>query len=113
MGDWALVKDGVNLCEGVFILSEASQTLTISDVPTAPDFASMARDWSFFGEIKYDESAATPAQRMTQALSDPDVVNRYLAVQAIVDDEKARLIREMLRAEEKGEMPALHVQEAL
>jgi len=97
------VREGANLCQGVFLLSQPSQTLTVSDVATAPDFVSVARDWSFFGEIKYDVSAATPAQRMRQALSDPDVVNRYLAVQAIVDEEKARLIRAMRSAE--GDTP--------
>jgi len=88
--DWALVKDGQVTHSGVFKLSEASATLTIPNVSTKPDFVSFARDWSFFGLSKNDK--ATQEELTVQALSDPDLVNRYLAYRAVADIEKAKVI---------------------
>jgi len=56
----------------------------------------------FFGDLHYDVTAATEKQRLCQALSDPDTVNRYLAIQSIIDEEKAKLIRALV-ASKKSE----------
>ena len=102
--DWALVKDGKNIRTGVYVFRKAKSTFVISDVHESPDFISVGRDWSFFGDVHYDSSAASASQRMCQALSDPDTVNRYLAVQSIVDNEKAKLIRALVSKADKSEL---------
>lgn len=97
--NWSLVKNSKNIHDGVFILSSEKDILKISNVLENPDFISVARDWSFYGDIKYEISAANESQRLCQALSDPDACNRFLAIQAILDDEKANLIQKLLNNE--------------
>jgi aminopeptidase N len=88
--DYALVKDGRVLAEGLFVLDSEHATLAVHGVAAEPDFISLARGFSFFGEVV--NAAASPAQLNCQALTDPDAVNRYLAWQRVLDDEKARLV---------------------
>jgi len=46
--DWALVKNGKNIKNDVFILDNEKVTLVIPDIADEPDFISAGRDWSFF-----------------------------------------------------------------
>lgn len=52
-------------------------TLTVSGVSIKPDFASIARGWSFYGTVASADEDQSFLE--AQALSDPDVVNRYFA----------------------------------
>lgn len=88
--DWALVKDGKVMREGIYRLSTATATFKIENVESAPDFLSFARSWSYFGT--HSNRTATQSDLVKQALTDPDVINRYFAYRAVVDAEKATII---------------------
>lgn len=88
--DYALVKDGVVVQEGVYVMSEQKSTVVLQNVAVEPDFLSFARGWSFFG-TSANTTASVP-QLTKQALTDPDVINRYFSYRAVVDAEKARII---------------------
>jgi aminopeptidase N len=94
--DWALVRGGAVQREGVFTLDKEEDVLTISDVAEQPDFVSFARGWSFFGT--HANTSASASELGLQALTDPDVINRYFAYRAVTDAQKARII-EALRDE--------------
>ena len=95
---WALVQGGKNVHEGLWRVSEVESTFTVDDVQSAPDFLSFARNWSFFGTSKC-EDAALETLRL-QALSDPDVINRYFAYRAFADHSKAAIIEAFLAKKE-------------
>ncbi|GAB5356534.1 hypothetical protein AAMO2058_000298000 [Amorphochlora amoebiformis] len=88
--EWGLVKDGKDLCTGMFTMSKDKEILKIEGVESPPDFFSFARGFSFFGT--YTVSTATSAQLVLQARTDPDLVNRFIAYRAVADKEKARLV---------------------
>ena len=59
------------------MLLNAGSEFVIPEVNVSPDFVSIARGWSFYGTIaSADEDQAFYA---AQALSDPDIINRYFA----------------------------------
>lgn len=99
--DWALVSNGKNTNEGVYVMTSATASFTIPDVPTKPDFISIAREWSFFGRVKNGNLDATGQpdrnQLALQALSDPDAVNRRFAYQQLAGNEKNRLITALVK----------------
>ncbi len=90
--DWCLVTGGAVTHEGMQMFDVASGPVVISGVGAAPDFVSLARQWSFFGDVKFAPGVMTPQQRVLQAMTDPDAVNRYLAYAGLADAEKANLI---------------------
>ena len=98
--DWALVKDGVVVKQGVYELGLAQDSFVIEDVEPKPDFLSFARSWSFFGTS--ENTAATKQELARQALTDPDVINRYFSYRAVVDAEKAQVIEALKAANEAG-----------
>ena len=83
------------MAEGLEILQTTSGEIKISGAGEVVDFVSIACDWSFYGDVKNE--AQTAFQTLLQAKSDPDTVNRFLAFQSILDDEKCRLV-EALRS---------------
>lgn len=87
---YALVHSGVASSKGLYVMKAAASSLVINNVQSPPDFVSCACDWSFYGEVK--DAASSPEQKLLQAMSDPDAVNRYLAFQTVLDIEKARLV---------------------
>lgn len=93
--DWALVKDGRTLKEGVFFLQKQEDELVIPEVSETPDFLSFARGWSFFGVSKWTNSSDDVLFK--QAISDPDPINKYIAYRAIADKEKAKVIEGLLQ----------------
>lgn len=93
---WSLVKGGQIVKEDLTVLTETDTTVVISGISEAPDFISVGRDWSFFGNVKYTDASRTESQRLNQSMADPDPVNRYLAYASIVDAEKAKLIEAMV-----------------
>jgi aminopeptidase N len=88
--DWSLVKDGKVLREGIFELNKVKDDLVIPNIDVEPDFLSFARGWSFFGT--HANTSASAAGLARQALTDPDVVNRYFSYRAVTDGEKAKVI---------------------
>ncbi|KAF1336727.1 Membrane alanine aminopeptidase, partial [Globisporangium splendens] len=102
--DWALIKDGKVVKEGLYIFSAKETSFVISDVADEPDYLSFARGWSFFGKTK--QTNATIAQLIKQAMTDPDAVNKYLAYRAVADDEKAKVIDGLLKGDSKTEISA-------
>jgi len=89
---WSAVKDGKSVKSGTYILKEASGEIKVEGVTAdSIDFVSVACDWSFYGDVKND--AMTDSKRLIQAKSDPDTVNRFLAFQSILDDEKCRIVQ--------------------
>lgn len=92
--DWSLVKEGQNIDEGLFRLTDESGCLVIENVTDEPDYFSFGRGWSYFG--KSECTNMTMAQYQSQAQSDPDAVNRYFAYRKVAEDEKARVITALL-----------------
>jgi len=99
--DWALVKDGKNIREGVYIFDEAKSTLTIQNVDVKPDFISVGRDWSFFGRIVNGNNDR--AQIELQATSDPDAINRRFAYAQLADEERSRIIRALVNRDQSSD----------
>ena len=95
---WALVKDGVNVLDGVWRMHEKESTFTVPNVTAKPDYLSFARDWSFFGTWKA-ENQSLDVLRL-QALTDPDVINRYFAYRAFADHSKEKLIEAFVAKQE-------------
>uniref|UniRef100_M4BYP5 Peptidase M1 membrane alanine aminopeptidase domain-containing protein n=1 Tax=Hyaloperonospora arabidopsidis (strain Emoy2) TaxID=559515 RepID=M4BYP5_HYAAE len=93
--DWSLVKDGMSMKEGVFLMNTQDTKLVIPDVTDEPDFLSFARGWSFFGKSK--QTNPSVARLTKQALSDPDAVNKYQAYRSVADAEKAKVIEGLLK----------------
>jgi len=88
---WAAVKDGKNIREGTYILTESMGDITIEGLSTESfDFVSVACDWSFYGEVC---TLSSHAKKLCQAKTDPDTVNRFLAFQSILDDEKCSIVQ--------------------
>ena len=89
---WSAVKDGKEVAAGTWIFQTASETFKVTGVASADDFdfISVGCDWSFYGDVL--DKSQTPATRLKQAMTDPDVINRFLAFAAIVDEEKAKLV---------------------
>lgn len=91
--DYALVKGGENINEGLFMMTQASERLVVTGVSSPPDFPSIARGWSFFGNTIHEW--ATEQTLSLQAMTDPDVINRFSAYRSAADKEKARIISEL------------------
>ncbi|OQS07388.1 metalloprotease family M01 [Thraustotheca clavata] len=95
--EYALIKDGNVIREGVYLLKEASGEIVLTDVDTEPDYLSFAREWSFFGKSK--PVNVSNETLIKQANTDPDAVNKYFAYRAVADAEKARIIEALTRGE--------------
>ncbi len=100
--DWALVKNGRNVKKGIFIMDQDKATLTVDNVDEEPDFASIARFWSFFGRVHNATRDLSKVQ--LQALSDPDIVNRRLAYLQYTDAEKRKCMDALLSRGAEGKV---------
>ncbi len=87
---FSAVVGGKSASSGIWVFDTAEATFNITGLASEPDFVSVGCDWSFYGDVK--DKSQSKEQRLLQAKTDPDTVNRYLAFQSIVDDEKARLV---------------------
>ncbi|CAK4630663.1 unnamed protein product [Aphanomyces euteiches] len=92
--DYALVKDGKVVREGVFFLKQKSDEIVLDNVASSPDYFSFGRKWSFFGTSK--ALNASNEALVKQATTDPDAVNRYFAYRAVADGEKARIVEALV-----------------
>nr|CCA16421.1 metalloprotease family M01 putative [Albugo laibachii Nc14] len=92
--DYALIKGGKVMKEGLFTFSEKEFSYVIKDVKEKPDFFSFARGWSFFGTSKSEDNSIDVLVKQTK--SDPDSVNRYQGYRMVADLEKAKIINGLL-----------------
>ncbi|MBA4373257.1 MAG: DUF3458 domain-containing protein [Thermodesulfovibrio sp.] len=76
----------------VFQLREAEAELTFDDIPAAPGFASMNRDYSFYGT--FIDTNAGPEARALQARLDPNFYNRVDAIRQLTDRERIKLLHD-------------------
>lgn len=74
----------------VFIMSETDADLVLEGIDEPPAFASMNRDYSFYGTFRYKN--ATPVTRSLQARFDPNAYNRVDAMRQLTDHERIRLL---------------------
>jgi aminopeptidase N len=85
----ALVDEkGNDIEERMIRVKNPVERLTFSYTGT-PAFVSLNRSGSFYGQVEYD---ADDAELALQARLDPDVVNRFMALNHLLDREKVRLI---------------------
>lgn len=90
----ALVDDegkDVRGTEQVFQLRTKDAELNIEGISQPPAFASINRDYSFYGTIR-NESATTESM-ILQARLDPNAYNRVDAVRQLTDVQRIRLLR--------------------
>ena len=66
--NWSLIKNGQIMKENMEILTTGTNTYVISGLSEAPDFISVGRDWSFFGEVHYTAMTRTDEQRLNQSM---------------------------------------------
>lgn len=95
--DYALIKDGKVIKEGLITFHEEEFSFSIKDVKEKPDFFSFGRGWSFFGTSKSEDNAIEVLVKQTK--SDPDSVNRYQAYRMVADLEKAKIINGFLKGD--------------
>ena len=76
----------------VFQLKEAEAELVFNDIPEPPGFASMNRNYSFYGT--FIDKNADPSVRALQARLDPDFYNRVDAVRQLTDIERIKLLHD-------------------
>ncbi len=75
----------------VFQMSEAENELVLKGISSPPAFASMNRDFSFYGTFGYKD--ADPKVLALQARLDPNAYNRVDAFRQLTDIERIRLLR--------------------
>ncbi len=76
----------------VFQLREAEAELVFDDIAEAPAFASLNRDYSFYGT--FIDTGAGAGVRALQARLDPNLYNRVDAVRQLADTERIRLLHD-------------------
>jgi len=74
----------------VFELREASGTLVIENIPEAPAFASLNRDYSFYGTFRHEGASAQTLA--LQARLDPNAFNRVEAMRQLTDRQRIGLL---------------------
>ena len=73
-------------------LKEADAELVFDDIAEPPAFASMNRDYSFYGT--FTDKKADPGVRALQARRDPNLYNRVDAVKQLTDRERIKLLHD-------------------
>jgi len=76
--------------EKVFELASEQAVLTFTDIGEAPAFASVNRDYSFYGTLTQED--ADSETLALQARLDPNLFNRVEAVARLTDRERVRLL---------------------
>lgn len=78
--------------ERVFELKEGEAELVYEDIESPPAFASMNRDYSFYGTFR--DADATPESLALQSRLDPNAYNRVDAFRQLTDLQRVRLLNE-------------------
>lgn len=89
----ALVDDnGADIpgTDQVFEMKEAEAELVIADLSRPPAFASINRDYSFYGTFRHENAGPEVLRR--QALLDPNAYNRVDAMRKLTDVQRIRLM---------------------
>ncbi len=97
----ALVNQGGQDLEGTrrrFELSDERAELVLENVPEAPAFASMNRDYSFYGAFRHGN--ATRDSLLLQTRLDPNPYNRVDAMRQLTDQQRIRMLTEPAAAVE-------------
>ncbi|MEN6486671.1 MAG: M1 family metallopeptidase, partial [Syntrophobacteraceae bacterium] len=76
----------------VFQLKDAESELVFENIGTPPAFASMNRDYSFYGTFRHVN--ATTEDLALQARLDPNAFNRVNAVRQLTDRQRIRLLND-------------------
>ncbi|MBI5571555.1 MAG: DUF3458 domain-containing protein [Desulfomonile tiedjei] len=76
--------------ESVFELREASGTLIVENIPAAPAFASLNRDYSFYGTFRHEDASVETLA--LQARLDPNAFNRVEAMRQLTDRQRIGLL---------------------
>jgi aminopeptidase N len=74
----------------VFQMCDAQAELVLENVREAPAFASMNRDYSFYGSFRH--ANATTADLVQQTRLDPNVYSRVDAMRQLTDQERIKLL---------------------
>ncbi|MGD0282684.1 MAG: DUF3458 domain-containing protein [Dissulfurispiraceae bacterium] len=74
----------------VFQMTGTSEELVFENITESPAFASMNRDYSFYGTFQY--SNATALSQSLQARLDPNFYNRVDAMRQLTDNERIKLL---------------------
>jgi len=91
----ALVDGSGNDLEGtrcVFQLKEASRDLVFENIPDAPAFASLSRDYSFYGTLNH--ANVTEENLVLQTRLDPNPYNRVDAMRQLTDRRRIQLLHD-------------------
>jgi aminopeptidase N len=89
----ALVNQAGRDLEGTrrtFELNDKRAELVMDNVPEAPAFASMNRDYSFYGTFRHDN--ATRDSLLLQTRLDPNLYNRVDAMRQLTDQQRIRML---------------------
>ncbi len=91
--------------EQVFEFDREKATLSFGKLDAEPAFASINRDYSFYGTFRVQGS--TPDKLALQARRDPNAFNRVEAMRRLTDIQRVRLLRDP-GSEIDAEWPALY-----
>lgn len=72
-------------------MKKEKETITIA-LPEKPAFVSVNRNHALYGIVLYEQA---PEQQAFQALTDSDLINRYMAFSEILDNEKVKLVKDL------------------
>ena len=76
----------------VFELNQKQARLTFENISEKPAFASLNRDYSFYGAL--ESSASAPEELIKRVRLDPNDFNRVEAMRALTDLERSKLIQD-------------------
>ena len=76
----------------VFQFKEEEAVLVLEDIPEAPAFASINRDYSFYGTFRMED--VTPGLSARQVRMDPNLFNRVDAMRQLTDLQRIRLLED-------------------
>ncbi len=75
----------------IYWVKKAKETISVS-LAEKPAYVSVNRNHTLYGTVSFEQS---DEQRSFQALTDRDVVNRYMAFSEILDYEKVKLVKDI------------------
>jgi aminopeptidase N len=81
---------GSDISEVLYRIEKEEETLELAS-PEPPAFISLNRGYSFYGKVNY---AASLQELYLQAERDSDLINRCLAIMAIMDREKVKMLND-------------------
>jgi aminopeptidase N len=74
-------------------IKKAQERISIS-LKEEPVYVSVNRNHVIYGKVSYEQMNESEEKRALQALTDSDIVNRYMAFSEVIDAEKVKLVKE-------------------